>query len=1146
MTTEISSPPDVQAFIRRWESSGAAERANYQIFLAELCDVLGVPRPDPTKQDEAENAYVFEKAVTFHHADGSTSSGRIDLYKRGCFVLEAKQGSEREKKDVQAAAAPAKARKGRKGTAVRGTKGWDDAMIAARGQAEQYARALPATEGRPPFLIVVDVGHTIELYSEFTRTGGNYIPHPDPRSHRFLLRDLEREEVRETLRAVWTDPLALDPSRRSAKITREIAIRLGALAKSLEASGHSPDRASAFLMRAIFTMFAEDVKLIPKRSFTELLEGMRGDVSAFPELVRSLWSDMAGGGFSPILRQKLLRFNGGLFESAEALPVTDEQLGLLIEASKADWREVEPAIFGTLLERALDPRERHKLGAHYTPRAYVERLVLPTVIEPLRDEWRSVQAAAVTLAKGGDVDAAAAEVRSFHEKLCQTRVLDPACGSGNFLYVTLEHMKRLEGEVLNALEGFDYRQALLLTVDPHQLLGIENNSWAAAIADLVLWIGYLQWHFRTRGEAMPQEPVLRKFNNIVSGDAILTFDGVEQVADEAGRPVTRWDGRTYKKHPVTGKDVPDETAQVPLRRYVNAREREWPEADFVVGNPPFIGTRRMRLTLGDGYVNTLAKVMPDVPENADYVMYWWDKAARLVRAGRLRGFGLITTNSITQTFNRAVLHRHLTAEDRMSIVFAIPDHPWVDSADGAAVRVAMTAGAPGEVEGARHTVVKETSTGDVEVDVELSPPARGMIMEDLRAGVSTGSAVSLTANSNVGYWGVKFYGDGFIVTPDEAARIAARQGGKSLARPFVSGRDLTGKRRGLMALDCDGLEISDLQRDYPETYQHLLDRVKPVREHNPRAFKRERWWIFGENQPGMRRAVKGLSRYIVTTETAKHRFFEFLDGGVLTEGTVAAIALEDAFFLGVLSSRIHVVWALAAGGRLGVGNDPRYNKTRCFEPFPFPDCAEEQKEHIRRHAEALDAHRKRQQGMYPDLTMTDVYNVFEKLRAGAQLTTGELETHDRGLVTALRQYHDDLDAAVFEAYGWPAGLTDDEIVERVVALNVQRAAEERSGKVRWLRPDFQHPAGTSQGALDAGEEAARVPAPKLAKASWPEGLAAQAQAVRNALKAQHGAVTPDQLAKAFTRARVNKVAELLETLASLGQVREVEGGRYVV
>jgi hypothetical protein len=1141
------SQSDIQTFITRWESSGAAERANYQLFLTELCQVLGVAGPDPTKPDEDENAYVFEKAVTFRHGDGSTSSGRIDLYKRGCYVLEAKQGSDREKKDGAAEGIAPKARKGRKGTAVRGTKGWDDAMVAARGQAEQYARALPAEEGRPPFLIVVDVGHTIELYSEFTRTGGTYVTFPDPRSYRIPIRDLEKEEVRETLRLIWTDPMALDPSRRSARITREIAVRLAALAKSLEASKHSPERASAFLMRAIFTMFAEDVKLIPRQSFTELLEGLRADVGSFPDLVGALWSDMAGGGFSPVLRQKLLRFNGGLFESAEALPVNDEQLELLIEASKADWRDVEPAIFGTLLERALDPRERHKLGAHYTPRAYVERLVLPTVIEPLRDEWRSVQAAAVGMARDGDFDGAASEVRSFHEKLCQTRVLDPACGSGNFLYVTLEHMKRLEGEVLNALEEFGYKQALLITVDPHQLLGIENNSWAAAIADLVLWIGYLQWHFRTRGEAMPQEPVLQKFNNIISGDAVLAYDRKEAVIGGDGRPVTRWDGRTYKKHPVTGRDVPDDSAQVPLINYVNAREREWPQADYVVGNPPFIGTRRMRLTLDDGYVNALNEVMPDVPETADFVMHWWDKAARLVRSGDLRGFGLITTNSITQTFNRAVLRKHLSAKDRMSIVYAIPDHPWVDSTDGAAVRVAMTVGAPGEQEGVRQTVVKETSTGDVEVEVELSPPARGMIMDDLRVGVSTGSAASLRANSRVAYWGVKFYGDGFIVTPEEAADLAARQGGKSLARPFVSGRDLTGRRRGLLALDCDGLELQDLQKDYPETYQHLLDRVKPVREHNPRAFKRERWWIFGENQPGMRRAVKGLGRFIATTETAKHRVFEFLDGSVLTEGTVAAIALEEAFFLGVLSSRIHVVWALAAGGRLGIGNDPRYNKTRCFEPFPFPDCSEAQRAEIRKHAETLDADRKRQRQQYPGLTTTDVYNVLEKVRSEEKLSESEMKVYDQGLVSALNQTHADLDAAVFDAYGWPADLSDDEIIERVVALNISRSVEERAGTVRWLRPEIQNPAGVSQGALDAGEAevSTAAAAPSSAKSPWPAKPAEQASAVRSALAAQLTAMTPEQLAKTFSRAKVTRVAELLEILASLGQIREIGDGRYV-
>jgi SAM-dependent methyltransferase len=690
VTANTISQPDATGFIERWASSGAAERANYQIFLTELCDVLNVPRPEPTKINEDENAYVFEKAVIFHHGDGTNSTGRIDLYKRGCFVLEAKQGSN-QNNQAQPELIP-RTRRTRRGTAVRGTQSWDQAMMAARGQAEQYARALPAGEGRPPFLIIVDVGHSIALYAEFSRTGGAYVPFPDSTRFRIPLRELEKEEVRELLRAVWTDPLALDPARRSARITREIAERLARLAKSLEASGHKPERVAAFLMRSIFTMFAEDVRLVPKNSFTELLESIRGQVKIFPDMVESLWRAMAEGSFSPTLKQKLLRFNGGLFESAEALPITEDELELLIEASRADWHDVEPAIFGTMLEQALDPVERHKLGAHYTPRAYVERLVLPTVIEPLRDEWAAAQAAAVTLAKAGRLDEAVAEVERFHHHLCNVRVLDPACGTGNFLYVTLEHMKRLEGEVLTALEDFGEQQRELIEVDPHQLLGLEVNPRAAAIADLVLWIGHLQWHFRTRGDALPQEPVLKKFHNIENRDAVLAYDAVEIVKDEGGAPLTRWDGRTMKKHPMTGEDVPDERARVSVMSYTNARKAAWQAADFIVGNPPFIGNSRMRDALGDGYVEALRRMYESVPESSDYVMYWWERAAQLVREGKVRRFGLITTNSLRQTFNRRVIENHLTAENPLSLIFAVPDHPWVDTSNGAAVRISMTIG----------------------------------------------------------------------------------------------------------------------------------------------------------------------------------------------------------------------------------------------------------------------------------------------------------------------------------------------------------------------------------------------------------------------------------------------------------------------
>lgn len=1144
MTADTTSPFNITNFIERWASSGAAERANYQIFLTELCDVLEVSRPEPTKSDEDDNAYVFEKAVTFHHGDGTSSTGRIDLYKRGCFVLEAKQGSDQNNQPQPELTT--RTRRTRRGTAVRGTQSWNQAMMAARGQAEQYARALSATEGRPPFLIIVDVGHSIALYSEFSRTGGAYVPFPDSARFCIPLRDLEREEVRALLGSVWTDPLSLDPTQRSARITRDIAVRLARLAKSLEASGHKPERVASFLMRAIFTMFAEDVRLVPKAGFTELLESIRGQVAIFPDMVESLWRAMAEGNFSPTLRQKLLRFNGGLFESAEALPVTDEELELLIEASRADWEDVEPAIFGTLVEQALDPVERHKLGAHYTPRAYVERLVLPTVIEPLREEWAAAQAAAVTLAKGGKLDEAVVEVKRFHQHLCTVRVLDPACGTGNFLYVTLEHMKRLEGEVLTALEDFGEQQRELIEVDPHQLLGIEVNPRAAAIADLVLWIGHLQWHFRTRGNALPQEPVLKKFHNIENRDAVLAYDSVEPVTDESGQPITRWDGRTMKPSRVTGEPVPDETARISVLRYTNPRRSEWQAADFIVGNPPFIGNSRMRDALGDGYVEALRGAYNSVPESSDYVMYWWERAAQLVREGKVRRFGLITTNSLRQTFNRRVIENHLSAESPLSLILAVPDHPWVDTVNGAAVRISMTVGEAGVTDGSLRNVVSEARGDEEGISVELVE-RMGKIYADLTIGANVASAVPLKANDKLSNRGVVLHGAGFIVIPEEAAQLGLGRIAEleKHIRHYRNGRDLTGTARGVMVIDLFGLTADEVRARFPEVYQWVAERVKPERDSNRDITIQENWWTFGRPRPELRDTVNGLSRYIVTVETSKHRFFVFLDENILPDNKLVSIALDDAFNLGVLSSRLHVTWALAAGSRLGVGNDPVYVKTTCFDTFPFPDATGEQKQRIREIAESLDAHRKRQQAQHARLTITEMYNVLARLRAGEPLSERERVIHEQGLVSVLRGLHDDLDKAVCDAYGWEHDISDEEILVRLVELNHQRAGEEQHGLVRWLRPAYQHPQGTSQTSLGIkGEQATKAVAGSKAKSPFPANLAEQARAVRNALAAHSGVVTPAQLAKSFQRARVDRIEELLQTLVLLGQARQVGEGKY--
>ena len=355
-------------------------------------------------------------------------------------------------------------------------------------------------------------------------------------------------------------------------------------------------------------MFAEDAALIPERSFTDLLRSYRDDLDALPSAIEELWRAMDAGTFSASVRAKLRRFNGGLFAQCHALPLSARALDLLLECAAADWREVEPAIFGTLLERALDPRERHKLGAHYTPRAYVERLVLPAVIDPLREEWEAAQVAIAQLAEQADAEvhlsdkaqlaserwarqAILAELHRFLSRLTSVRILDPACGSGNFLYVTLEHLKRLEGEVVRAMARYGEAPRLEVegaAVTPAQFLGIEVNPRAAAIADLVLWIGYLQWHLRTHDGAQGlSDPVLRAFGNIACRDAVLAFEGRRARVNASGDAVTVWDGQATRMSAATGDQVPDASAMIPVYDYEGARQADWPQADFIVGNPPF-------------------------------------------------------------------------------------------------------------------------------------------------------------------------------------------------------------------------------------------------------------------------------------------------------------------------------------------------------------------------------------------------------------------------------------------------------------------------------------------------------------------------------------------------------------------------------
>jgi hypothetical protein len=869
---------------------------------------------------------------------------------------------------------------------------------------------------------------------------------------------------------------------------------------------------------------------------------------------------MDTGEFSVAIRAQLPRFNGKLFKQPDVLPLTRDQIDLLLEAAEADWSEVEPAIFGTLLERALDPAERHSLGAHYTPRAYVERLVLPAVIQPLREDWANTQAAALLLANEAKPDAALALLHDYHHRLCQVRVLDPACGSGNFLYVTMEHMKRLEGEVLNQIEalagGQDRLETEGLSVDPHQFLGIELNPRAAAIAEMVLWIGHLQWHYRTRGRVLPPVPILRDFRNIECRDAVLAHDGMDYLTDERGVPVTRWDGRTTKPHPVTGEPVPDETARVPLERYAEPRPADWPQADYVVGNPPFIGAKRMRDALGDGYTETLRKIWPDVPESADFVMYWWQQAAQLVSAGGLRRFGFITTNSLTQTFNRRVLEQNL---GNINLAYAVPDHPWVDSADGAAVRIAMTVGAPGQGNGLLQTVIREGGSDGDAVHVELADKI-GLIHADLTIGADVAGAQALRANGGISSPGFKLHGAGFIVAPEQAAHLLPSPvypffgasgggvgGGGAVIRPYRNGRDLTDRPRGVFVIDLYGLSEVEVRQRYPAVYQWVLERVKPERDHNNRTSYRDMWWVFGEPRKDLREMLSGTFRYITTAVTTKHRVFQFLHTDIAPDDAIVAIAIDDAFYLGVLSSKIHVEWALASGSTLE--DRPRYLKTRCFDPFPFPAATSKQQARIRALAEELDAHRKRQQAAHPELTLTGMYNVLEKLRAGEPLTAKDKTIHEQGLVSVLKQLHDEIDAAVLDAYGWSdLDLTDtDALLERLVALNAERRREEAAGRVRWLRPEFQNPEARPDTDEASRPDEAAHPVAKpatVAKQPWPVTLPAQVAAVARVLADAAAPLSEADLAVRFTGKGPwkKRLPQLLETLAALGRARRVAEG----
>jgi hypothetical protein len=536
---------------------------------------------------------------------------------------------------------------------------------------------------------------------------------------------------------------------------------------------------------------------------------------------------------------------------------------------------------------------------------------------------------------------------------------------------------------------------------------------------------------------------------------------------------------------------------------------------------------------------------------------------------------LITSNSIRQAYVRRAVEPHLSGDNPLSLLMAIPDHPWVDSADGAAVRIAMTVAERGQHLGVLREVVSErdeTSTG--EDLVERLADRTGVIGADLRVGANVAGAKPLRSNLDLCSVGMKTIGAAFQI--DEATAKALGLGTvpglDAHIRPYLSGRDFTTRPRGIWVVDFFGLTAEEVRSRFPAAFQHLLTRAKPEREQNRNEAFQRLWWVIGHPRQQFRQAAAGLPRYIVTVETAKHRLFAFVPEVIAPDSTLVTVCSADALHLGVLSSQVHVDWVLATGGTLE--DRPRYNKTLCFETFPFPELEATSAARISQLAEELDAFRKARQAAQESVTLTGMYNVLDKLRREEPLNAKDKALHEQALVGVLRTLHDELDAAVLEAYGWqdlgPVPWTNEEarqawterLLERLVDLNTRRASEEAQGTIRWLRPAFQDPTapkGEPQAAIELvggapapqadTEDDAEAPAPAAAPATrqpWPADLPAQMRAVADVLATSAQPLDEDTLASRFTGRGPwkKRLPQILETLVVLGKAQRDEGGRW--
>jgi hypothetical protein len=1083
MSVNAAIEQRLRAFVADWKDRTMEDRSTIREFLTDWCRALGTAAPDGV--DFRLDTWL----------PGSEALGPVDVYKRGHFVMHVQQ---------------ARAGVHEPGDAPLRSSVLDYAAYIRSAYVNLVRHHRRLGSEAVPLVIVVDVGHMLWIWPAFAGQMPDFWSR-----ERIALPFAALAEPRnaDLLRACFEQPARLDRRVERRRVSEALATRLATLARGLE-QRHGRAEVADFVMRVLFCMFAEAVGLLPEQLMAQLCKRAAAAADGGVREFGNLFVAMRTGG--RVYGHEIERFGSAVMgERVQALALVPDELALVSELCELDWQHLDPAIFGTLLEQALDERERWTLGAHYTPREHVERLVAAT-LEPLEQEWRARQAMLGLRAVGLGPAPGRTRLRGlvrevlvpFHQDLVTLRVLDPACGTGNFLIVAYQRLAAIELEYRTLLGELLGEQLIIeeaLAVVPDRFIGLEKNAWAAEIAQLVLFLGHVQvWLDRTGvGTIEPTERGRRQrvlaaltgcSRSVIVCDALL---------DDAGA-------------------------------------RTWPAADYIVGNPPYIGNKQLREALGSGYVERLRASHPDLPRSIDLVMYWWVRAARLVAGGQCRRMGMITTSSVRQVQNRAVVRAALDGEPPLRIAWALPDHPWVEQ--GAQVRIAMLVVEriePDLPPARLGRVVVERASG-----VELAFEAVEHIHADLQAAHDLESAEPLDANAGVCFQGMNLVGkDGFVLTPEQVVALGYDPDAlPSVIRPYLGGREFLHARPAEYVIDAYGLDEHELADAHPRLHAHLRARVWPLRKDNARAPYRARWWVFGEPRTRLRSALAGRTRYIVTNETARQRTFEFVEVETVPDHQLYVVASDDPFVLGVLLSLAHRSWALALGGRQGVGNDPRYNGRACFSTFPFPDPPLPLRTAIAELALELDTRRKLLRREDPSWTLAKIHARLDAMQAdGTMLELRWAELLD--LVVRL-------DLRVGEAYGleprgdaWSAAHDEGVLLGHLLRLNHERRREERAGRVRWLRPDLIEPGSrVNVLALDDRRPRPRRHEDTSGPLEWPSDTLGRLRQLGISLARASRPLPVADLCRSLHNARPKTVERLLDMLDTLGYVERVETG----